>query len=134
MLNAEDGSVNHEIPPAEVAIREAVGSDVKQYAVHYAQGNPYTQSIIEFIQNRLHVTPAPVFDYAEKENVLVISYYIYQADQYDNFLAVFDREGRSLWGQKIAGALPGTGVNTFLITNNLLIFVQEKNQLLGYVL
>ncbi len=134
LLHPRDGSVKHEIPPAEVARTEAAGRDAGHYPVHYAEGNPHTGSIAEFIQKRLGVTPAPAFDYAEKENVLIISYYLYQANQFDNFLAVFDRKGLPLWERKIAGALPGTGVNTFLTTDNLLIFVQEKNQLLGYVL
>jgi hypothetical protein len=134
LLHPQDGSIKREVPPAEVAGTEAAGLGAGRYPVHYAGGNPYTESIAEFIKNRLGVTPAPAFDYAEKPNVLIISYYLYQANQYDNFLAVFDRKGLPLWGQKIAGALPGTGVNTFLTTDNLLIFVQEKNQLLGYVL
>ncbi len=134
LLHPQDGSVLREIPPAEVASEATAGGDAGRYPVHYAEGNPYTESIARFIQNRLGVTPAAAFDYAQKKHVLIISYYLYQANQYDNFLAVFDREGRPLWGQKIAGALPGTGVNTFLTTDNLLIFVQKKNQLLGYVL
>ncbi|MBD0254392.1 MAG: hypothetical protein ICV83_01635 [Cytophagales bacterium] len=134
LLHPREGSVRREIPPAEAAVTEAAGRETGRYPVHYAGGNPYTESIVEFIQNRLGVTPAPAFDYAEKQNVLIISYYLYQANQYDNFLAVFDRKGLPLWEQRIAGALPGTGVNTFLTTDNLLIFVQEKNQLLGYVL
>jgi hypothetical protein len=134
LLDPRDGSVRREILPMEVVLPEAAGSDAGRYPVHYAGGNPYTESLAEFIQNRLGVTPAPAFDYAEKKHVLIISYYLYQANQFDNFLAVFDRKGLPLWGQKIAGALPGTGVNTFLTTDNLLIFVQEKNQLLGYVL
>jgi hypothetical protein len=134
LLHPQDGSVRREIPAAEVALTEATGRDAGRYPVHYAQGNPYTESIAKFIQKRLGVTPVPVFDYAEKKNVLIISYYLYQANQFDNFLAVFDRKGLPLWERKIAGALPGTGVNTFLTTDNLLIFVQEKNQLLGYVL
>jgi hypothetical protein len=64
------------------------------------QGNPYTESIAEFIQKRLGVTPVPVFDYAEKKNVLIISYYLYQANQFDNFLAVFDRKGPPIVGAK----------------------------------
>ncbi len=134
LLHPGDGSVRREIPPAEVALTKVAGFDARRYPVHYAGGNPYTESIAEFIQNRLGVTPAQAFDYAEKQNVLIISYYLYQANQYDNFLAVFNRKGLPSWVQKIAGALPGTGVNTFLTTDNLLIFVQEKNQLLGYVL
>jgi hypothetical protein len=130
LLDPQDGSIRREMLPAEAVTTETIGA----YSVHYDQGNPYTASIAQFIQERLGVTPMPTFDYLEKKKVLVISYYLYQANQYDNFLAVFDCEGRPLWGQKIASALPGTGVNTFLTTDNLLIFVQEKNQLLGYVL
>ncbi len=134
LLHPENGLVRREISPAETAVAGASAGDSGRYPVHYAAGNPHTESIARFIGNRLDVTPVPAFDYAEKENVLVISYYLYQANQYDNFLAVFDRKGLPLWGQKIAGALPGTGLNTFLTTDNLLIFVQEKKQLLGYVL
>jgi hypothetical protein len=134
LLYPQDGSIQREISPAEMAVVGVKGLDAGYYPVHYALGNLYTESIVRFIQNRLGVTPAPAFDYVQKKNVLVISYYLYQTDQYDNFLAVFDREGHLLWGQKIAGALPGTGVNTFLTTDDLLIFVQERNQLLGYVL
>ncbi len=134
LLHPQDGSVKREISPAEAAAEGKVEEDAGRYPLHYAEGNPYTKSIAQFIQNRLGVTPAAAFDYAQKKHALIISYYLYQASQYDHFLAVFDREGRPLWGQKIAGALPGTGVNTFLTTDNLLIFVQEKNQLLGYVL
>ncbi|HEX8529061.1 MAG TPA: hypothetical protein VF646_03530 [Cytophagales bacterium] len=134
LLHPRDGTIKREVSPAEVALPEAAGLDAGRYPVHYTEGDPYTKSIAEFIQDRLGVTPAWAFDYAEKQHVLIISYYLYQANQYDNFLAVFDRKGLPLWGQKIAGALPGTGLNTFLTTDNLLIFVQEKNQLLGYVL
>jgi|GEM_PF-4386628 len=134
LLHPGNGSVRREMPPAQVAVAGAAGGNGGHYPVHYAAGNPYAESIAEFLRNRLGVTPVPAFDYAEKKKVLVISYYLYQANEYDNFLAVFDRKGLPLWGQKIAGALPGTGANTFLTTDNLLIFVQEKNQLLGYVL
>jgi hypothetical protein len=134
LLHPQDGSVRREITLAEAVVVGVAEGDAGRYPVHYAAGNPYTESIAKFIQNRLGVTPAAAFDYAQKKNALIISYYLYQANQYDNFLAVFDRDGHPLWGQKIAGALPGTGLNTFLTTDNLLIFVQEKNQLLGYVL
>ncbi len=134
LLHPQDGAFRRGISSVEIALwgREATSSG--EYPVHYPEGSPYTDLIGQFIYDRLGVMPAPTFDYAQKKEALVISYYLYQANQYDNFLAVFDRDGHPLWQQKMAEALPGTGTNTFLTTDDLLIFVKEKNQLLGYVL
>ncbi len=134
LLHPQDGTVRRGISPAAIGLWGEEETPSGRYPSHYSEGNPYTDSIAQFIYTRLGVMPAPAFDYTQKKEALIISYYLYQANQYDNFLAVFDRSGRPLWQQKIAEALPGTGANTFLTTDDLLIFVKEKNQLLGYVL
>lgn len=134
LLHPQDGTVIREISSAEIGLAEGSETDWGGYPVHYPEGSPYTHSIAQFISDKLGVMPASTFDYVQKKEAIVISYYLYQASQYENFIAVFDRGGHLLWQQKIAGALPGTGVNTFLTTDDLLIFVKEKNQLLGYVL
>lgn len=134
VLDSQDGAIRREISLLEIGVCLKEETSSGSYPVHYPEGSSYADLMAQFIYARLGVMPAPVFDYAQKQEALVISYYLYQANQYDNFLAVFDRNGRPLWQQKIAGALSGTGANTFLTTDDLLIFVKEKNQLLGYVL
>ncbi len=133
-LNPQDGRVIRETAAAEKLIWEPADSEAAVWPVHYPEGSRYTSGIARFIKNKLGVQPVPAFDYAQRKDAVVISYYLYHNGEYENYLALFDRNGHLRWQQRIAGGLPGAGVNTFFITENLLIFVREKNQLLGYAL
>jgi outer membrane protein assembly factor BamB len=133
-LDPQDGKVVQEGPDANIQLWERPDSKGTVWPVHHPEGSPYASDIARFIENKLGVKPVRAFDYAQKKDVVVISYYLYHGGKYENYLALFDHNGHLRWQQRIAGGLPGAGVNTFFIVENLLIFVREKNQLLGYVL
>ncbi|QHT68280.1 DUF4905 domain-containing protein [Rhodocytophaga rosea] len=101
---------------------------------HYTSENKYFPAIVSFLNQKLGIKAEKAVDYAEYQHLLIISYYLYDHNTLSNFLVVIDRQTGILLHESIATQLSGTGLDTFCIMNNHLIFVREKKELLSYEL
>lgn len=101
---------------------------------HYTPENKYFPVIVSFLEQKLKIRAEKAVDYAEYQHLLIISYYLYTHNTLSNFLVVIDRQTGIVWHEPIASQLSGTGLDTFCIMNDQLIFVREKKELLSYEL
>jgi hypothetical protein len=98
------------------------------YPVAYRDGEVYFSDVQEFITHQFSEEPVQALEYAELNNYIVVSYYLQGADsKLTNYLAVFDTAGNLLLKECLGTGLTGLGSDTFIIFNQILFFIQQKN-------
>jgi hypothetical protein len=125
------GDVVSETSAAEASFEGGV-----QYPWHYPEEQTYFQPIARFVSQQLQIQIQPVkaFDYAERQGLVVVSYYLCDPSGLTNRLVVFDGQARVRLHETLATGLPGVGQATFLIRDNSLLFIRDKKELVSYVL
>ncbi|HEY4652329.1 MAG TPA: DUF4905 domain-containing protein [Pontibacter sp.] len=105
------------------------------YPMLYLEGEPYFMEVAAFLAQQLQVSAICGIEYAETQKHLVISFYTQSADgKIDNNLSVFDLDGRLQLNERIAHRLSGIGSDTFIIFNEKLYFIQDRNTFVVYSL
>lgn len=125
-LLGEPQSIEADKPTAEPA-------DL-QYPQHYTEENPYFTSIASFIAAKLSVQPVKAFDYAECQGLIVVSYYLYDNNEFLNKIVVFNQSAQVVLHEPVATHLNGIGIDTFMVRRGCLIFVKEKKEIVSYAL
>jgi hypothetical protein len=105
------------------------------YPVNYLAGEPYFNEVKQFIAHELKVEPVRALEYAESSDFIVVSYYLQNSDtKLDNYLVVFNTDGRLVLKECLGVGLSGLGSDTFIIFNQNLYFLQYKDILKVYKL
>ena len=114
---------NDSVPSREIAR--------PQTPIHYIEENPYFSVIFNFLYRLLKIEAQKAVDYLEVGDKIIISYYIYHQNLLFNYLLVTNRKREVLLNKLIATS-DGIGIDTFVVSTGLLLYVGNKNQLLGY--
>nr|WP_255481137.1 DUF4905 domain-containing protein [Pontibacter sp. Tf4] len=100
------------------------------YPMLYLEGEKYFAEVADFLRQQLHVEPMGGIEYAEAGEYIVVSYYTTAANsKTDNMLSVFDLHGKPKLNKHLARGLSGIGSDTFIIFNQKLYFIQDRNTL-----
>ncbi|MTI30183.1 DUF4905 domain-containing protein [Cytophagales bacterium RKSG123] len=104
------------------------------FPIHYTEENAYFQNFSEFLESKLYIKAVKACDYLEYGNKIIISYYSIEKENLANFIVVFDESGQQLLHEKLDENLEGVGMDTFFRTNDQLIFIKNKTQILSYAI
>jgi hypothetical protein len=134
LINLKTGKVTEMLPEENLPASQPESAEKIIFPRHYTSENKYFPVIVSFLEQKLKIRTEKAVDYAEYQHLLIISYYLYTHNTLSNFLVVIDRQTGILLHELMATQLSGTGLDTFCIMNNHLIFVREKKELLSYEL
>ncbi len=119
----------------QVAAYNAIRSQDCIYPMLYLQGEAYFTEVSNFVQYSLQVSPVKGIEYAETDKYVIVSYYAENKEEkLDNWLAVFDLDGKLIMNEQIAHTLSGIGSDTFIIFKQKLYFIRQRNSLVVYSL
>ena len=105
-----------------------------QYPFHYTEESEYFGTVAEFLKMRIKSHPVKALEYLEYQDLIAISYYLYQDKTLANFLLVVNTQQEVLLHEKLQDGLEGVGMNTFFVMEDHLIYIKNKNQIVGYLL
>ncbi len=100
---------------------------------HYPEDSPHFPTIYKFLYRLLKIDAVKGVDYLEISNKIIISYYIYRENLFQNYLLVINREREILLHDLIAET-EGIGIDTFSVQSDTLLYVKNENQFIGYEL
>jgi len=89
----------------------------------------YFKEIVDFVSKYTPLHPSHFCEYLETSNYIVVSYYVANEKLLDNYLLVTNPEGEELLHLCIAQGMKGIANGTFQVSNALLSFVKDKNEL-----
>lgn len=90
--------------------------------------------ISQFIKDLIKIEPVVAIDYLEKDNYIIISYYIVENKTLSNYILILDENGEEKVHQNLGKNLKGIASDTFFVFKNMVIFVLEKKELVVYEL
>ncbi|MDO1447912.1 DUF4905 domain-containing protein [Rhodocytophaga aerolata] len=134
LLSLATGEVVSRIEPVQLDDFSSPAQPYLLLPTHYTQENTYFGSIVSFIHHKLGLQPQKAVDYAEFQQLISISYYIYEHKNLTNYLLILDKEGNVRLHERLASQLPGIGLDTFFIIHQYLIVVKDKKDLIAYEL
>ncbi len=105
-----------------------------RFPFHYTETHPYFDTVKQFIIQYTHTTPVRGCEYLEQQDLILMSYYIHESQALANYLLVIDQEGRLCLQEKLDQALTQIGLGTFFTTDDHLVLIKEKSQLISYAL
>ena len=98
---------------------------------HYPETSPYFPTIFKFLYRLLKIDAVKAVDYLEINNKIIISYYIYSDKSFQNYLLVTNRTHEILLNDLIVES-EGIGIDTFTVKSDILLYVKNQNQFVGY--
>lgn len=104
------------------------------FPFQYTEKQPYFETVKQFIIQYTNTKPVLGCEYAEYQNLILISYYIHERSALANYLLVIDKEGQLYLQDMLDKNLNQIGLGTFFIANDKLVLIKEKNQLITYAL
>jgi hypothetical protein len=134
LLDPATGDTKTILETGEIDLLPYIPEPPVIHPVHYTHENKYFNSIVLFLRQKLGIEPQKAVDYAEFQQRIIISYYIYEHKNLSNFLLVLDKEANVVLHEQIASHLPGIGIDTFFIVQHYLIVVKDKKELTVYEL
>ena len=103
--------------------------------MHLTEAAAGFETIQRFIHTQFRRKAVKGCDYLEYKTLVMVSFYYYQKDLLHNDLVVVnDQAGTIRLHTTLDTALQGIGFDTFFVTNNQLLFLENKNILKGYAL
>ncbi len=105
------------------------------YPFHYTEGSDHFKTVQDFLTQK-EINAIKGCDYLEISNGIVISYYIYQNELLQNVLSIFDFQGEELFQDILFQSQSveedqAIGLQTFFSTQSQVIYVKNKNELIG---
>jgi hypothetical protein len=97
----------------------------------YEEGTGHFDTVRDFLQARLGITPVATIDYLEFQRLIMVSVFV-QENNLANYLYVLDSGGEVLLNEKLGENLTGVGLDTFFMYSDHLIFVKNKSELITY--
>lgn len=138
-LDAHTGAVLESVvtrEQAQVAVTDftRVRTQLGRYPVHYAQESEYFNLLCQFVLSRSGRQVVGAIDYLEVGNFLILSYYeAVAAGKWKNVLGIYAAtDGALLQEEVLNNSVKGLGTGSFFVMNNTLLFITEKNTLVGY--
>ncbi len=95
---------------------------------YFSEEDDYFQKIAGFLNKKLDVDIVLGLEYLEKENFLILSYYLKGKNKYDRFVAVF-KHGDIILNKCIDRNMEGISTESFFLMENDMIFVENRDTL-----
>ncbi|MDX5346153.1 MAG: DUF4905 domain-containing protein [Hymenobacteraceae bacterium] len=106
-----------------------------QRAVQHTEESPYFAQLASFVRRYVAVAPLSAIDYLETASHIILGYYFRnEKGDVQQDVLVTDLAGNLVAQQTLAAACNGLGVDNFFIFRNILICIQNKTTLIGFVL
>lgn len=100
------------------------------YPFHYKNDNHYFADIATFILEKQKHIAVEAIDYLEVGQLILFSYYICNPEnKLNNYLLVINSKGELVLSETLGENLNGIGIDTFWISENQLIFIENKKVL-----
>lgn len=100
----------------------------------YPKSNEHFKTLKNFIEKLIGKSSVDwAIEYLEFNNYVIVSYYI-QEETMANYLLVVDQDMGIVIHENLATELKGIGQQTFIVTDNKLIFVSNKKEVFIYQL
>ena len=97
----------------------------------YEEGTAHFDTVKQFMQTRLGVSPVAIIEYLEVKSLIFVSVF-QNKEGLANFLYVIQANGDVLMEEQLGTHLKGVALDTFFIFSGNLIFVKNKNVLISY--
>ena len=103
------------------------------FPVVYHQGTEAFEQVQRFMTRR-GIEIAESVEYLEREGYIFVTYYLKKNKQLRRFVYVMDKEGQVLMDRQLDEKMEGVVFQSFFTYQNLLIFVENRNELHVYQL
>lgn len=97
----------------------------------YEAGSAHFDTVKQFFETRLGITPVATVEYLEFESLIIASVFL-DNEGLANYLYGLDVNGEVLIKETLGENLKGIALDTFFIFSGHLIFVKNKNELISY--
>ncbi len=98
----------------------------------YLPESPHFETVATFIKGSQDLDISAGAEYLEHKGLIFISYYLCTGEKtLDNYLLILDQNGDICFQDLIGSELPGIGLDTFYLFDDLVLFVKEKNTLVA---
>jgi hypothetical protein len=97
----------------------------------YEEGSAHFDTVKQFFETRVGVTPVATVEYLEFESLIIVSVFL-NGDGLANYLYALNANGDVLMRETLGENLKGVALDTFFIFSGHLIFVKSKNELISY--
>ncbi|MGB0521948.1 MAG: DUF4905 domain-containing protein [Flammeovirgaceae bacterium] len=98
-----------------------------QLPSRYVSETPYFDTVANFLATKFQVQASMVIDYLEHDHLLIIAYYEQEQVFYTQHLLIMTKSGTPIYQAILDRELKGIGNESFLVYNNLLIYIEEKH-------
>lgn len=95
-------------------------------ALHFNQEHEYFKKVSEYILSLTNRQAAGAIDYLEHKKFIIISYYIYSNNIFQNYLLVVDEDGKEYVHELLDTNLKAVGMDTFFVFEDQLVFIKNK--------
>lgn len=123
-------SGHHQTVETEEIDRFSPSSSSVQLPQHYSEGSTHFETVATFLQNRLGIAPALAIDYGESAQHIILAYYEQETPYYQHHLVIMNKSGDLLSTLALGKQLTGVGNEPFLLYEELVIFVSDKNKVM----
>ena len=114
--------------------KKAKQTTLVDYPFHFEEENSFFIKIQEYIEIIAKHKAVRMIEYLEKDDKVLISYYIYEEEKLTNYMLVADEKGALLLHEVLRAGLTGIGMDTFFVVKDQLIIVKNNNELQAYVI
>ncbi len=101
---------------------------------HYTEGTKHFEQIQHFVLLKTGISISGACDYAEVGNKVIISFFGKHESGTFNRMLVVNQDGEILHQELLSEALSGVASDTFFIVGEALIFVKNRNELVGLII
>jgi hypothetical protein len=117
--------------PLELNFGATDNAGSAEFPVLYTEGEEDFATVAEFILTQKDEKISLAVEYLEKDDLIVLSYYLRTAKEYDRYLMVLQNEEVVL-DRKIDRGMKGLSTESFFLFGNQLIFVEDRITLQVY--
>lgn len=105
-----------------------------QFPLHYTEESGHFDTFKRYLRHSIQAEPKGAIDYLELPRVVIMSGYVAMAKKLENFLLMLSAEGETLLYDTLGKELTGLAADTFFVCQGQLLYIKNKNELIGYAI
>jgi uncharacterized protein DUF4905 len=134
-INLEDGSFSDvELEENTKKKSSELISNLCHNPLHYVEGSTAFESVAKFLKLQFNIEILGACEYLEYKTCIIVSYFEKSDENLVNTLVILDEKMKIIDSYVLDSSLKGLASDTFFIVNEALIFVRNKNLLLGLLI
>jgi hypothetical protein len=137
IIDWQDGTLIENLIHSPVQM-QTIEDDRLVFPEAYPEDSSQFVTVRNFLSNRFQIQPVKVLDYLEYREMVFISYFLpkklSKMDGFSNYLLILDTNAQILLNECINSFGKGITFDSFLIVNQKLIFLKNRNELIVYAL